>query len=101
MLFTGIISETSNGTAGEDYKLTEQEEMFEPEDVATYTLDALWNCIPPAFAGIVFLSGGQEPGKAIDNLNQINQQMMSAPWCLSYSFGRALQSSVLAVWAGD
>lgn len=50
--------------------------------------------------GIVFLSGGQTEVESTVNLNAINQAPGIKPWTLSFSFGRALQSSVLKVWQG-
>ena len=48
-------------------------------------------CIPPAIAGVVFLSGGQTEAEATQNLQIINQQAGNAPWRLTFSYGRALQ----------
>ena len=42
-------------------------------------------------AGIVFLSGGQTEAEATQNLQCITQTAGSAPWRLSFSYGRALQ----------
>ena len=50
--------------------------------------------------GIVFLSGGQADVEATRNLNALNRRG-SAPWKLSFSFGRALQSPALKAWRGD
>jgi len=50
--------------------------------------------------GIVFLSGGQTEEEASVNLNAINKYNGRKPWTLSFSFGRALQASVLKVWQG-
>jgi len=55
------------------------------------------------FAGIVFLSGGQSEEDATLNLNAINIYATSSgvkPWALSFSYGRALQASVLQAWKG-
>jgi len=49
--------------------------------------------------GIVFLSGGQSEVEATENLNAINR--LGGPWPLSFSYGRALQSSALQAWSGD
>jgi fructose-bisphosphate aldolase, class I len=68
-------------------------------EVATATLRCLRNAVPPAVAGIVFLSGGQEEMRATANLNAI-VQLDSAAWPLSFSYGRALQDTALATWAG-
>lgn len=51
-------------------------------------------------SGIVFLSGGQSEIDATVNLNAINQYPGKKPWALSFSYGRALQASVLKAWAG-
>ena len=37
---------------------------------------------------------------ATRNLNAINQCSMKKPWALTFSFGRALQASVIHIWAG-
>lgn len=61
----------------------------------------LGRTIPPAVPGITFLSGGQSEEKACQNLSAINKLAeVKHPWNMTYSFGRALQSSVLTTWAG-
>lgn len=35
------------------------------------------------------------------NLNAMNQLPLHRPWKLSFSYGRALQASVLAAWKGQ
>lgn len=52
------------------------------------------------FLGITFLSGGQSEEEASVNLNAINTVDMKRPWVLTFSYGRALQASVLRAWAG-
>ena len=42
-------------------------------------------------AGVVFLSGGQTEAEATQNLQCIVQEAGTAPWRLSFSYGRALQ----------
>lgn len=37
---------------------------------------------------------------ATKNLNAINQCSMKKPWALTFSFGRALQASVIKIWSG-
>lgn len=71
-----------------------------PEEVAEATLRVLMRCVPASVPGIVFLSGGQTPEEATANLNAINQRVSRAPWRLSFSYGRALQSPVLEAWKG-
>ena len=55
--------------------------------------------MPKEIAGVVFLSGGQTPDQATDNLAEINR-VAGSPWELSYSYGRALQDEALMAWAG-
>lgn len=74
-----------------------------PEDVARDTVDALMESIPSQIAGIVFLSGGQTPEQAIENLRAIcaRTREVSAPWPLTFSYARALQEDALAIWKGE
>lgn len=71
-----------------------------PEVIAVYTVAALRRTVPPAVPGIVFLSGGQSEEEATLNLNAMNKLEVLKPWTLSFSFGRALQSSTLKTWGG-
>ncbi|GFO48635.1 fructose-bisphosphate aldolase [Plakobranchus ocellatus] len=71
-----------------------------PEQCAIATVQALSRTVPPAVPGVVFLSGGQGEESATINLNAINNVPLRRPWALSFSFGRALQASVLAAWQG-
>jgi len=72
-----------------------------PQEVGFYTVRTLSRTIPPAIPGITFLSGGQSEERACNNLNAINQlAQVKHPWNMSFSFGRALQSSVLKLWDG-
>jgi len=57
--------------------------------------------VSAAVPGIVFLSGGQSELEATANLNAINKVALTRPWALSFSYGRALQASVLKSWKGD
>lgn len=70
-----------------------------PEDVADYTVSVFRNNVPAAVPTINFLSGGQSPQQATENLNAINATGYQ-PWMLSFSYGRALQEDCLKVWAG-
>ncbi|RUS69575.1 hypothetical protein EGW08_022659 [Elysia chlorotica] len=54
--------------------------------------------LPP---GITFLSGGQSEEDATINLNAINTYAGRKPWPLTFSYGRALQASVLKAWGGE
>jgi len=66
-----------------------------PEEIAKYTVRTLQRTVPPAVTGIVFLSGGQSEEEAMQNLNAINALDTVKPWALSFSFGCALQATVL------
>jgi len=71
-----------------------------PEEVAEETLNVFKRTVPVAVPGINFLSGGQTPVEATENLNAINQMKGNAPWQLSISYGRALQQPALKAWDG-
>ncbi|MFN2309744.1 MAG: class I fructose-bisphosphate aldolase [Gammaproteobacteria bacterium] len=70
------------------------------QEVAAATLRCLRRYVPAAVPGIVFLSGGQSAEDATDHLNAMNAQGPQ-PWEVSFSYGRALQAPVLAVWRGQ
>jgi len=74
---------------------------YTPQEVALATVTALLRTVPAAVPGVVFLSGGQSEEDATIHLNAINQVPLKRPWALSFSFGRALQASVLKAWAGN
>ena len=73
---------------------------YTPEQVAAATVQALQRTVPPAVAGVTFLSGGQSEEDATIHLNAINQVPGRKPWALTFSYGRALQASVIAAWGG-
>ncbi len=70
-----------------------------PEEVAEKTVRMLKNCVPPAVAGIAFLSGGQDDEEATVHLNLINQ-LGPLSWPVTFSYGRALQHEPQKLWAG-
>ena len=70
------------------------------EEVALKTLRCMKRAVPAAVPGLVFLSGGQSDKEATVRLNAMNKLPESAPWKLSFSFGRALQAAPLKAWAG-
>ena len=70
-----------------------------PEEVAEKTVRVLKECVPPAVAGIAFLSGGQSDEEATIHLNLINQ-LGSLPWPVTFSYGRALQHEPQKIWLG-
>lgn len=68
-------------------------------EIAWYTVRTLSRTIVPAVPGIMFLSGGQSEEEASLNLNEMNKlENIKRPWSLSFSYGRALQSSTLKAW---
>jgi len=71
-----------------------------PEQVAAATIKVLRRTVPAAVPTINFLSGGQGPEEATANLNAMNALFPAAPWVLSFSYARALQEPVMALWAG-
>lgn len=73
---------------------------YTPQEIALATVTALQRTVPVAVPGITFLSGGQSEEEAAINLNAINCVAGAKPWKLTFSFGRALQASVLAAWQG-
>ena len=73
------------------------------DEVARRTVDCLMRNVPAAVPGIAFLSGGQGDDEATDNLRAINirGKKAGAPWQLTFSFARALQSTPLQIWAAN
>ena len=72
-----------------------------PGEIAEATLKVFRRTVPAAVPSINFLSGGQGPEEATENLNAINQFRDTAPWQLSISYGRALQQPALQAWHGE
>jgi fructose-bisphosphate aldolase class I len=71
----------------------------DPYAVAEATIRCLLGHVPASVPGIAFLSGGQSEAEATLHLDQINK-VGHGPWELTFSFGRALQQTALATWAG-
>ena len=69
-------------------------------EIAEATIRTLKRTVPPAVPGIVFLSGGQTPVQAVENLNEMNK-IGGYPWQLSFSYGRALQDEAIKAWKGE
>ena len=61
---------------------------------AQATLICLRRTVPAAVPGSTF-SGGQSETTATANLHALNATVEKQPWVLSFSYGRALQASVL------
>jgi len=74
---------------------------YTPYDIAQASVTVFRRYVPAAVAGITFLSGGQSEEEATVHLNAINQVNSLKPWPLTFSYGRALQATVLKVWKGD
>jgi fructose-bisphosphate aldolase, class I len=67
------------------------------DTVADLTVRVLRRTVPPAIAGVVFLSGGQTDFNATAHLNAMNASY-TVPWRLTFSYARAFQRAPLAVW---
>ena len=59
-----------------------------PEEVGKFTNEVLKAHVPKNLAGVVFLSGGQTPDEATENLKEIIKQKSTA-FPLTFSFARA------------
>ena len=71
------------------------------EEVSQRTVDCLKETVPDSVPGCAFLSGGQTNNAATEHLNSMNANYAnSLPWNLTFSYGRALQSSALMAWGG-
>ncbi len=92
VLLEGCVLKASMVISGD--KCAEQANVGE---VAEATLQCLYNAVPAATAGVVFLSGGQTEIVATEHLNEMNR-VGPHPWPLSFSYGRALQHGALMKW---
>ena len=94
---SGILLKTSMVLSGSG---TDKKDT--PEEVAEDTLVALVASVPKEVPGVVFLSGGQTPDQATENLRAIaraaKRDGVSLP--LTFSYARALQEEALALWKG-
>ncbi len=95
----GLILKPNMITSGKN-----NQNQADKETVARETLDVLAKTIPKEVPGIAFLSGGQSPEVATQNLNSINKlantNKSQYPWRLTASYGRALQGEALEAWVG-
>ncbi len=89
----GAILKTSMVLPGKDSSIA-----VDHQQVAKATVKVLHEHVPHELGGVVFLSGGQTPTDAFQNLNLIKQQGPH-PWGVTFSFSRALQDPVLKEWA--
>lgn len=90
----GLILKSSMVLAGDGCS-----EQSTPEEVANATLRTFHLSVPYTVGGIVFLSGGQAPRRATENLQAISS-LGTQPWPISFSYSRALEEPVLATWQG-
>ncbi len=74
-------------------------EIMDPKKIAKATARVLKNSVPENLGAVVFLSGGQTPIQATENLNAI-QKLGPYPWPVSFSYARALQEPSLKIWRG-
>ena len=91
----GLILKSSMVLSGKDCL-----QQADAKQVAAATVRTFQNSVPQEVAGIVFLSGGQTPQQATENLNEI-VKLGQQNWPLTFSFSRALQEPVLQIWRGD
>lgn len=70
-----------------------------PREVAMATAAVMKHTVPKYIAGVTFMSGGQAPKVATQNLAAICKEK-PFPWPVSYAFGRALQEPVMQTWKG-
>ena len=76
-------------------------DLMDCKKIGELTVKALQQAVPASMPGVVFLSGGMSEVEASMALNEINKTNSKKPWYLTFSYGRALQASVLDVWKGD
>ncbi len=95
--FSAVILKTAMAVSG-----SESGREDTPEEVAEDTVGAIIETVPSSVPGIVFLSGGQTPDQATENLRAITAKAreVHAPWPMTFSYARALQEEALSVWQG-
>lgn len=90
----GLILKSSMVLAGDTHK-----EPSSPAEVAAATLRTFHLGVPREVGGIVFLSGGQTPKRATENLDAIAKFGKQA-WPITFSYSRAIQEPMLVAWQG-
>ena len=70
------------------------------KEVGHATIRTLKNSISKNVSGVAFLSGGQSPTQATQNLNEIVKVAEDVPWQLTFSFARALQYPAIEIYKG-
>lgn len=81
--------------AGKQYKT-----QSTPKEVGDWTAKVLKKYVPETLAGVVFLSGGQTPEQATENLQEVTNHG-PFPWPVTFSYARALQGPALEAWQGN
>lgn len=69
-------------------------------EIAAATVACLRSTVPSEVPGIAFLSGGQKPAVATENLDAI-ARLGPHPWVVTFSYGRALQDDTMKAWLGN
>ncbi len=69
-------------------------------EVGMATAAILRHVVPKFLAGVMLLSGGEEPKTATKNLTAVMQNS-PFPWPVTFAFSRALEEPVLATWKSD
>jgi fructose-bisphosphate aldolase class I len=95
----GLLLKSSMVLAGSNYA-----EQSTAAEVAEATLRTFKNAVPEDVGGIVFLSGGQTPERATENLDAIAEQekvRTDLPWEFAFSYSRGLEEPVLETWRGQ
>jgi fructose-bisphosphate aldolase, class I len=102
VLLEGSLIKPNMVTPGKDSKEFAQ---MTAQEVGRATVRALQRSVPVAVPGIMFLSGGLNEEQSAAFLQAMNESTDPAlgarPWALSFSFGRALQTSCLAAWKAN
>jgi fructose-bisphosphate aldolase class I len=95
ILFEGMILKPNMVLPG-----SECPTKYTPEQIAVATVTTLRRTLPASVPTVNFLSGGQGEEESTVNLNAMNKLDVIRPWSVSFSFGRALQASVIKTWDG-
>ena len=90
---TGVILKTSFVLSGK-----KNGEELGPDEVAQMTVEVLHSTVPKNIGGVVFLSGGQTPTHASDNLSRVMKHGPH-PFPITFSYSRAIQDPVLQHFA--
>ncbi|HEU4677279.1 MAG TPA: class I fructose-bisphosphate aldolase [Candidatus Paceibacterota bacterium] len=90
----GLLLKSSMVLAGDRHP-----DQSTPDEVAAATLRTFKLSVPREVGGIVFLSGGQTPKRATENLQAI-AAFGPQSWPITFSYSRAIQEPVLVAWQG-